>query len=93
MKLLQDKMSISFKLNFHGKTEPHSFDGDKILEDVFKSILSGLKLYQTTDPTVYSFTFGTRILNKEPHVKKKLKEVIRNNNTIKLMTKKDMNYS
>lgn len=86
-------MSISFKLNFHGKTGTHTFSREDIVEDVFKSILSKLNLYQTTDPTVYSFTFGTRILNKEPHVKKKLKEVIRDNITIKLMTKRDMGYS
>jgi len=86
-------MSISFKLNFHGKTGTYSYDREKIVEDVFKSILSKLNLYPTTDPSVYSFTFGTRILNKDPHVKKKLREVIRDNITIKLMTKRDMGYS
>lgn len=86
-------MSISFKLNFQGKIKPFSFERNQIVEDVFKSILSQLNLYQTTDPTVYSFTFGTRILNKDNHVKKKLGEVIRDNVTIKLMTKKDMGYS
>lgn len=86
-------MSISFKLNFHGKTGTYSYDREKIVEEVFKSILSQLSLYPTVDPTVYSFTFGARILNKAPHVNKKLKEVIRDNITIKLMTKKDMGYS
>ena len=86
-------MSISFKLNFHGKTGTYSFDKEKIVNEVLKSILSELGLYATTDPTVYSFTFGTRILNKVPHVNKKLREVIRDNITIKLMTKKDMGYS
>lgn len=86
-------MSISFKLNYHGKTGTYSFDKEKIVEEVFKSILSQLNLYPTTDPAVYSFTFGVRILNKVPHVKKKIREVIRDNITIKLMTKKDMGYS
>ena len=86
-------MSISFKLNFHGKTGIYSYDKEKKVDEVFKSILSTLNLYQTTDPTVYSFTFGARILNKVPHINKKLREVIRDNITIKLMTKKDMGYS
>ena len=86
-------MSISFKLNFHGKVKNFSFDRSKVLEDVFKSILTQLNLYATTDPAVYSFTFGTRILNKDKYVKKSLGEVIRDNVTINLMTKKDMNYS
>jgi hypothetical protein len=86
-------MIISFKLNFHGKSGNYLRDGEEIVGEVFKSILSELNLHPTTDPAVYSFTFGTRILNKIPHVNKKLKEVIRNNNTIKLITKKDMGYS
>lgn len=86
-------MSISFKLNFQGKIKNYDYNRNEIVEDVFKSILKNLNLYETTDPTVYSFTFGTRILNKESHVKKKLGEVIRDNITIKLMTKKDMGYS
>lgn len=86
-------MSISFKLNFQGKIKNFNKDGNKTVEEVFKSILSELKLHETTDPKVYSFTFGTRILNKENHIKKKLAEVIRDNVTIKLMAKKDMNYS
>jgi len=86
-------MNISFKLNFHGKTGNYSYNREKIVGEVFKSILSTLNLYQTTDPTVYSFTFGARILNKIPHVNKKLREVIRDNITIKLITKKDMGYS
>lgn len=86
-------MDISFKLNFHGKNENYSYNKEKIVEEVLKSILSKLNLYQTLDPAVYSFTFGTRILNKKPHVDKKLREVIRDNITIKLISKKDMNYS
>jgi len=86
-------MNLSFKLNFQGRIKNYTYSRNKILEDVFKSVLSNLNLYETTDPAVYSFTFGTRILNKENHVKKKLGEVIRDNVTIKLMTKKDMGYS
>lgn len=86
-------MNISFKLNFHGKTGNYSYNREKIVGEVFKSILSTLGLYETTDPTVYSFTLGVRILNKIPHVNKKLREVIRDNITIKLITKKDMGYS
>jgi hypothetical protein len=86
-------MSISFKLNFQGKIKNYNYNRNEILENAFKSILKDLNLYETTDPTVYSFTFGTRILNKKNHVNKKLGEVIRDNVTIKLMTKKDMGYS
>jgi len=86
-------MSISFKLNYQGKIKNYNRNKSEILEDVFKAILKNLNLYETTDPTVYSFTFGTRILNKQNHVKKKLGDVIRDNVTIKLMTKKDMGYS
>ena len=86
-------MSISFNLNFHGKNGTHSFNKESIVGDVLKELLSRLKLYVTTDPTVYSFTYGVRILNKVPHVNKMLKDVIRDNVTIKLLTKKDMGYS
>ena len=86
-------MSISFKLNFQGKIKNFNHNRSEILEDVFLAILKNLNLYATTDPTVYSFTFGTRILNKQNHVKKKLGDVIRDNVTIKLMTKRDMGYS
>ena len=86
-------MSISFKINFQGKVNNFSFNRNQILEDVFKSILSQLNLYATTDPSVYSFTFGVRVLNKSNYIKKELGQVIRDNVTIKLMPKKDMNYS
>lgn len=86
-------MSISFKLNFHGKNQNFNYGKEKIVEEVLLSILKSIGLYATVDPTVYSFTFGTRILNKIPHVKKMLKEVIRDNVTIKLISKKDMGYS
>ena len=93
MKLFKNKMSISFKVNFHGKTKDYRYDREKTVEETLKYVLSQLQLYQTTDPTVYSFAFGTRILNKPAHINKKLKDVIRDNITIKLMTKKDMGYS
>lgn len=85
--------NISFKLNFHGKNQNCNYSGQEIVEKVLLSILKSIGLYETVDPTVYSFTMGVRILNKVPHVKKMLKDVIRNNVTIKLISKKDMDYS
>ena len=93
MKLFDKKMSISFKLNFHGKNQNCNYGKEMIVEEVLLSILKSIGLYPTVEPTVYSFTFGTRILNKSPHVKKMLKEVIRDNVTVKLISKKDMGYS
>ena len=93
MKIFKIKMSISFKVNFHGKNKDCNYSREKTVKEAFEDILKQLKLYETTDPAVYSFAFGTRILNKSEHVNKKLKDVIRDNVTIKLMTKKDMGYS
>lgn len=42
-------MSISFKLNFHGKNGTYTYDRELIVEEVFKSILSNLNLYPTID--------------------------------------------
>jgi hypothetical protein len=84
---------IDFDVNENGNIIHVSYNEDMTCEEFMYDFTKKHTNYASTDPNIYTFKIGTRILNS-PTVKGiKIKELIKANQFVKFVRKKNMSYS
>ena len=85
--------TISFIVEDEGKNRYVSYDSSIKIRDFLTDYLTKNSLYVTLDISVYTFSFGSKVLNTARFLEKDLGNVIQNGQVIRLTRKHDIHYS
>lgn len=86
-------VNLNFRVEDAGVTNNQSFDEDTLVKDFISSFLSKNQSYNTTDPNIYTFKVGAKVLNTPRYMNTKLKDIIKNGGLVKLFRKQGIHYS
>ena len=86
-------MSISFKVNDNGNIINVTYSGENTCEAFILDFTKNNTSLQTSDPNVYTFKASGKIINSPTIKNKKLKDIIRDQQIVYFVRKKNMNYS
>ena len=84
---------ILFKVNDSGKIIDVEYSGEITCQEFILDFTKKYTNYPTTDPGIYTFKIGSKVLNYPKYINKKLKDLIGNNEVIRLIRKKELKYS
>jgi hypothetical protein len=86
-------MSINFKVSDNGNIINVSYNGEITCEEFMLDFTGKNTNLQTTDPNVYTFKASGKIINSETIKKKKLKDIVKEQQIVYFVRKQNMNYS
>jgi hypothetical protein len=86
-------MSINFKVSDNGYIINVTYSGEITCEAFVLDFTKKNTNLQTSDPCVYSFRVGGKMINSPVFKNKKLKDIIKDQQIVYFMRKKNMNYS
>jgi len=86
-------MSINFKVSDNGKIINVTYSGEITCEAFILDFTRKNTNLQTSDPNVYTFKASGKIMNSPFFKYKKLKDIIKDQQIVYFMRKKNMNYS
>ena len=84
---------INFKVNDNGKIINVSFDGEWTCEQFMREFTRKNTNYESINPDVYTFKASGKFLNGEKYKNVKLKEIIKDQQIVHFVRKKNMSYS
>lgn len=86
-------MSISFKVSDNGNIINVTYSGEITCEAFILDFTKKNTNLQTTDPNVYTFKASGKIINGPVFKNKLLKDIIKDQQIVYFVRKKNMNYS
>lgn len=86
-------MSIDFKVSDNGKIINVKYDGEITCEAFILDFTKKNSNYQSSDPNIYTFKASGKIMNSPNYKNKKLKDLIKAQQIVHFVRKKNMNYS
>ena len=86
-------MSISFKVSDNGFILNVTYSGEITCEAFMLDFTGKNTSLQTSDPNVYTFKVGGKIINRPDFKNKKLKDIIKDQQIVYFVRKQNMNYS
>ena len=84
---------ITFEIVDDGKTKPLTYKGDFTVEEFIKDYLKNNANLVSLSTKDYTFSFGSKVLNTERFLGKKLNEIIQTGSSLTLVRKHDLHYS
>jgi hypothetical protein len=84
---------LSFKVNDNGTIINVKYDSEMTVENFILNFTKNNTNYQSTDKNIYTFKCNSKFLNSPNFMKKQLKDLIRNEQVINFVRKKNMTYS
>lgn len=84
---------INFKVSENGKIINVSYDGELTCEQFMRDFTKKNTNYESIDLNVYTFKVNTKILNSGKFKGLKLKEIIKDQQIVNFVRKKNMSYS
>lgn len=84
---------VTFEIIDNGITKPLTYKGDLTVEDFIKDYLKNNTDYVSLSTEVYVFRLGSKILNTEKYLSKKLNEIIRTGCRLTLVRKYSFQYA
>ena len=86
-------MSINFKVSDNGIILNVTYSGEITCEAFILDFTRKNTNLQTLDPNEYTFRVGRKIINSPVFKNKKLKDIIKDQQIVYFVRKKNMNYS
>jgi hypothetical protein len=86
-------MSINFKVSDNGNLINVSYNGEMTCEEFILDFTKNNTNLQTSDPNVYTFKASGKILNSPIFIKKKLKDIVKDQQIVYFVRKQNMHYS
>ena len=84
---------INFKVNENGKIINVTYKGDITCEQFMKDFTKNNTNYESTDPNIYTFKANGKFLNSGNFKNMQLKEIIKDQQIVNFVRKKNMSYS
>jgi len=84
---------INFRIDDEGEIINVSYDASITARDFILDFTSKHTSQSSTDPTLYTFKYGLKILNSPRFLDKKLQDLIENNSVVYLIRKHGLHYS
>lgn len=84
---------INFKVNDNGKIINVSYDSELTCEKFMRDFTKKNTNYESIDENIYTFKVNGKFLNSEKFKNRKLKELIRDQQIVNFVRKKNMSYS
>ena len=84
---------IKFDVEVDGKIISVSYDASITVRDFILDFTGKHTSLSTTDPKLYTFSYGVKILNNPRFLDKKLQDLIKNDSVVYLIRKKGLLYS
>ncbi len=84
---------INFKVNDNGKIINVSYDSELTCENFMRDFTKNNTNYESIDENIYTFKVNGKFLNSEKFKNRKLKELIRDQQIVNFVRKKNMSYS
>lgn len=84
---------ISFKVNDNGKMINVKYNGNITVESFIKDFTKNYTNYESTDKNIYTFKCNGKFLNSQIFINKQLKDLIRSEQIVNFVRKKNMTYS
>ena len=85
--------NISFKVNDNGKIINVKYSGEITCEQFIVDFTSKNANLGTSDPNIYTFKANGKILNSPLFKNKQLKEIVKDQQIVYFVRKKNMSYS
>jgi hypothetical protein len=86
-------VELSFKVNDNGTIINVKYDSEMTVEKFILDFTKNNTNYQSTDKNIYTFKCNGKFLNSPNFMKKQLKDLIRNEQVVNFVRKKNMTYS
>lgn len=84
---------LSFRVDDSGDTKNVSYDENMLVKDFISAFLSSNNIYNTSNPNIYTFKVGSKVLNTERYMNSKLTDIIKNGGLVKMFRKEGIHYS
>jgi hypothetical protein len=85
--------NISFKVNDNGNIINVTYSGEITCEQFILDFTSKNTNLRTSDPNVYTFKANGKILNSNIFKNKQLKDIVKDQQMVNFVRKKNMSYS
>lgn len=86
-------MSINFKVSDNGNILNVTYSGEITCENFILDFTKNNTNLQTSDPNIYTFKASGKIINGPVFKYKKLKDIIKDQQIVYFVRKKNINYS
>lgn len=84
---------ISFKVSDNGKIINAKYSGEMTCEQFILDFTKNNTNLQSSDPNIYTFKASGKILNSNNFKNKQLKDIIKDQQIVNFVRKKNINYS
>lgn len=84
---------LSFRVDDQGDTRNVSYDDGMLVKDFISAFLKSNNIYNTSNPNIYTFKVGSKVLNTPRYMNTKLKDIIKSGGLVKLFRKEGIHYS
>lgn len=84
---------ISFKVNENGKIINVRYEGEWTCEQFIRDFTRNVIGYESINPDIYTFKVQTKFINSGRFLGTKIKEIIREQQVVNFVRKKNMSYS
>jgi hypothetical protein len=84
---------LSFRVDDSGDTKNVSYDENMLVKDFISAFLSSNNIYNTSNANVYTFKVGSKVINSDRFMNKKLTDIIKSGGLVKIFRKQGIHYS